>query len=147
MRPIVPYLPTKVINIGKSDQDIRLHISSPEQASYYTTLSHSWGEQTPVRTILSRLNEYTVHIPTPLPQTFADAISITRALDIPYVRIDALRIVQDFKIYWIHEAREMATTYINSFWRSLPMQQQTAPQAFSTIQLGLPPLRSQNLTL
>ena len=64
LRPIVPYLPTRVIDVGKSDQDIRLHISSPEQASYYTTLSHSWGEQTPERTTLSRLDEYTVHIPT-----------------------------------------------------------------------------------
>lgn len=113
--PTIPPLPNRVIYIGTTDDDLRLHVSTPGEKSYYTSLSHCWGGRTPIKTTLTRLSEYTIHIPTPLPQTFADAISVTRVLDIPYIWIDSLCIVQDSKIDWIHEAGEMATIYSNSF--------------------------------
>ena len=114
-RPIVPPLPTRVIYVGKSDQDIRLHISRPGETSHYAALSHCWGGVIPIQTTLDRLEQYTLSIPTPLPQTFADAISVTRALGIPYIWIDSLCIVQDSKDDWVGEAAGMANVYSNSF--------------------------------
>ena len=47
-RPIVPSLPTRVIYVGKSDQEIRLHASRPGETSHYAALSHCWGGVVPI---------------------------------------------------------------------------------------------------
>ncbi|PVH85902.1 HET-domain-containing protein [Cadophora sp. DSE1049] len=112
--PLVPLLPTRVIYVGNSDQDIRLHRSEIEERSHYAALSHCWGGSTPIQTTLDRLDQYQLKIPAPLPQTFQDAVLITRALGIPYLWIDSLCIIQDSKEDWVGEAAGMASVYSNS---------------------------------
>ena len=50
-----------------------------------------------------------------LPKTFRDAVSVTRALDVRYIWIDSLCIVQDDLEDWEQEAAKMASIYENSF--------------------------------
>lgn len=48
-----------------------------------------------------------------LPQTFRDAVRITRALGIPYLWIDTLCIMQDSQEDWAKESSRMASIYTN----------------------------------
>ncbi|KAF5981410.1 hypothetical protein FBULB1_4807 [Fusarium bulbicola] len=65
-------------------------------------------------TTVSNLEAYTVSLPNDLPQTFQDALKVARALDIPYIWIDSLCIVQDSPEDWKHEASLMAQVYANA---------------------------------
>lgn len=49
----------------------------------------------------------------PLPETFRDAISVTRKLGFRYLWIDALCIIQDSNEDWEREASKMASVYKN----------------------------------
>ncbi len=50
-----------------------------------------------------------------LPKTFRDAVAVTRALDIRYIWIDSLCIVQDDLQDWEQEAAKMASVYEGKF--------------------------------
>jgi hypothetical protein len=50
-----------------------------------------------------------------LPRTFRDAVSIARRLQIQYVWIDSLCIIQDNKFDWEREASKMADIYANAY--------------------------------
>ncbi|KAF5641742.1 het domain protein [Fusarium tjaetaba] len=66
-------------------------------------------------TTLSNLETYTVSLPNDLPQTFQDALKVARALEIPFIWIDSLCIVQDSPEDWKHEASLMAQVYANAY--------------------------------
>ncbi|KAF2660545.1 HET-domain-containing protein, partial [Lophiostoma macrostomum CBS 122681] len=69
-----------------------------------------------LRTTRSRLDEFQVQIPwAEVPQTFRDAIDLTRRLGIYYIWIDALCIVQDDLDDWRREGSRMADVYRNSY--------------------------------
>lgn len=50
-----------------------------------------------------------------LPKTFRDAVQITRALNIRYLWIDSLCIIQDDQRDWASEASQMGKYHLNSF--------------------------------
>lgn len=50
-----------------------------------------------------------------LPQTFRDAVAVTRRLGIPYLWIDSLCIIQDSPDDWAAESARMAYIYENAF--------------------------------
>ncbi|KAF5626206.1 het domain protein [Fusarium sp. NRRL 52700] len=107
-------LPTRVISVGNGTESPRLVVTEPNQQAHYAALSHCWGGKTPTMTTLSNLEAYTVSLPDNLPQTFQDALKVARALDIPYIWIDSLCIVQDSPEDWKHEASLMAQVYANA---------------------------------
>lgn len=49
-----------------------------------------------------------------LPKTFREAITVVRSLDIEYIWIDSLCIIQDSKDDWAHEAALMHRVYTNA---------------------------------
>ncbi|KAF4333464.1 het domain protein [Fusarium beomiforme] len=108
-------LPTRVISVGSNTESPRLVVTEPNQQAHYAALSHCWGGSTPAMTTLSNLDTYTISLPDDLPQTFADALQVARALDIPYLWIDSLCIVQDSPEDWKHEACRMAQVYANAY--------------------------------
>lgn len=63
---------------------------------------------------MSNVNEHMRKIPTPLPQTFADAVTATRVLGIRYLWIDSLCIIQDSPEDWSEQAPCMAGIYGNA---------------------------------
>ncbi|KAL3418773.1 HET domain-containing protein [Phlyctema vagabunda] len=82
----------------------------------YFALSHCWGSSQPFRTLRSNLEAHLLSInESALPQTFKDAIALARALDIRYVWIDSLCIVQDDEVDWRKEAALMADVYNNAY--------------------------------
>jgi hypothetical protein len=50
-----------------------------------------------------------------LPKTFQDTISLARALDVEYIWIDSLCIIQDDEDDWISESANMGEIYANSY--------------------------------
>lgn len=72
-----------------------------------------------------------------LPRTFQDAISIARELDIKYIWIDSLCIIQDSPEDWRHESGLMASVYSNSYLNVAATGSSNSSRAF---------LSSRNLT-
>ncbi|KAF1924124.1 heterokaryon incompatibility, partial [Didymella exigua CBS 183.55] len=50
-----------------------------------------------------------------LPKTFQDAVLVTRALGLRYLRIDSLCTLQDSHTDWEREASRMASVYMDAY--------------------------------
>lgn len=120
------YLPTRVIEVASIiGQDNSRHYRLLETAKSlpgrhrYATLSHIWGtvQQPPYRTVSGNYEKRLEYgIPRDdLPACFQDAIDAADKLDIPYIWIDSLCIIQDDKIDCPTEAGRMDQVYSNSF--------------------------------
>jgi hypothetical protein len=78
----------------------------------YIALSYCWGTAqhfTTTSANLARMKER-IHWDE-LPQTIKDAVTITRALGIQYLWVDALCIIQDSQEDWEAESKKMADVY------------------------------------
>ncbi|KAL2036768.1 hypothetical protein N7G274_010492 [Stereocaulon virgatum] len=82
----------------------------------YVTLSHHWGRQPIITTILATLATREKSIPMPPPQTFRDVVIIPRKMNVQYLWLDSLCIVQDPKADWEAEAAEMGDHYRQSLF-------------------------------
>lgn len=113
-------MPKRLIDVGRvggapprvvMSQDLKKQSTSPIK---YTTLSYCWGHAN-FRT--TKENE-TLHkhelIHEHIPPTLQDAITVTRQLNIPYIWIDALCIVQDDPAEWEVESSRMRDFYSGS---------------------------------
>ncbi|THV44903.1 hypothetical protein BGAL_0559g00030 [Botrytis galanthina] len=106
-----PILPTRVIDVGSSDEEICLHISQAEEKSQYVALSHCWGGAVTTMTTTSTIHAFVTSLPSKLPKTFIDAITVTRTLGQRYLWIDSLCILQDSEEDWITESSQMDRVY------------------------------------
>ncbi|EPE25547.1 het containing protein [Glarea lozoyensis ATCC 20868] len=78
----------------------------------YLTLSHRWGGVPPVRLLKDLLVDFMQSIPFhSLPQTFRDAVDLTRELGFRYLWIDAICIIQDCQEDWRLESSLMGDVY------------------------------------
>jgi hypothetical protein len=115
---VIPWFPTRLLYIGQSPAKVRVvhtagHILRSDEK--YVTLSHCWGKGQPLR--LQKHNKMTLLSGFPvqsLPQTFQHAIIVTRSLQIDYIWIDSLCIIQDEPDDWLHESSLMHKVYANS---------------------------------
>jgi len=90
-------------------------LETREQVGSYVTLSHCWGGITPIKTTLENISSHTAQIKMAnLPPTFADAVQVARKLNVQYLWIDSLCIIQDDKWDWEKEAALMGRYYKNS---------------------------------
>lgn len=112
-------LPNRVIAVGSKDENfvrlLELHVS--DKRASYIALSHSWGS-TPMavkctESTISHLKEG-IKIKE-LPKTFQHAIHMTRHLQVEYLWIDSLCIIQDLPSDWAEEASKMQDVYRNAF--------------------------------
>lgn len=113
-----PPLPSRVIDIGETEED-RLRILLPKgRVGKWVALSHRWPS-TGVRFMkATRSNIEDLQcgfLPGSLPSTFQDAIKITRALGIRFLWIDSLCILQDSLEDWNEEAGRMAEIFANAY--------------------------------
>jgi hypothetical protein len=109
------HLPTRVIAIDRSSAAIQLVTPARGTVGQYACLSHCWGKSQPLKTCKNNINAFKDHIPWDLlPRTFQEAIEFARGLDIPYIWIDSLCVVQDDGEDWAREAAKMASIYQNS---------------------------------
>ncbi|KAE8450864.1 hypothetical protein EG329_005777 [Mollisiaceae sp. DMI_Dod_QoI] len=120
---IPPLLPSRVLYIGSSAQELddcsklslRLHVSLPLQRAEYAALSYCWGGAQKVVSTQSTLGSYQEGLNLNfLPQTVQDAIKVTRGLNIQYLWVDALCILQDEASDMTHEIQQMGEIYKNA---------------------------------
>lgn len=91
-RQTLPKLPTRVVDVQEPS---RLYETNHE-SSRYVALSHCWGKVSLYRTKKATLGVHKKGIGwDDLFKTLQDAIALTRQLEIPYIWIDSLCIVQD----------------------------------------------------
>ncbi|KAK3304756.1 heterokaryon incompatibility protein-domain-containing protein, partial [Chaetomium strumarium] len=113
-------LPSRVLDVFAADTGdggVRLHEPEPDQqAAPYVALSHCWGRQPFLRTLSGSLDAHRSEgiAWARLPQTFRDAVEVTRSLGVRYLWIDSLCIVQDDEHDWRREAARMASVYQNA---------------------------------
>ncbi|KIW19547.1 hypothetical protein PV08_00119 [Exophiala spinifera] len=107
-------IPLRLLDVGNDDysSQIRLHIRRPDEKGKYATLSYRWGNRMPLKTLRRTLKRYLQSLEIQsLPQTFQDAITVTRLLGIRYLWIDALCIIQDDPKDWLEQAGQMCSIY------------------------------------
>ncbi|KAK3356714.1 heterokaryon incompatibility protein-domain-containing protein [Lasiosphaeria hispida] len=114
-----PLLPTRVIRItdnGGPHPVVRL-MESKGSRGEYVCLSHCWGELRP--TCITTRDTYQRNITeipwSSLPQTFQDAVSVTKLLGKEFLWIDSICIIQGDDVDWRAEAARMCTVYENAF--------------------------------
>jgi hypothetical protein len=108
-------LPTRVLDVS-GDQSFVTLVESSGQRGPYIALSHRWGGSEVITTQLSTLEARKSGIPlNQLSKTFLDAVRITRRLNIRYLWIDSLCIIQDSRTDWEREASKMADVYSNAY--------------------------------
>ncbi|KAH8743332.1 heterokaryon incompatibility protein-domain-containing protein, partial [Diaporthe sp. PMI_573] len=118
-------LPTRVLDVGfdKTSDTVKLHISKLDEPGKpeYIALSHCWGnltkqEKDKISTShdnwKSREQGFDMK---ELPQTFQDAIIITRELGKQYLWIDAICIIQADNDDWARESKLMETVFENAY--------------------------------
>ncbi|KAI0187194.1 heterokaryon incompatibility protein-domain-containing protein [Xylaria flabelliformis] len=109
-------LPNRIVVIGKKPDDPVSLWETQGACGRYSCLSWCWGRATSFKTTRQNLSSHKIQIPwAQIPPTFQNAIEISRRLDIHYIWIDALCIVQDDKEDWERESGMMAEVYGKSF--------------------------------
>jgi hypothetical protein len=114
------YRPLRVIDVGAPGvgggfQDPFLSIGT-ESPGHYATLSYRWGNGLTFTTTSLTIESFKVAIPLDsMPQTFQDAIHVTRRLGLRYLWIDALCILQDSPQDWLEQSAIMGQIYANAW--------------------------------
>lgn len=105
-------LPKRVIEVP-NDPSVAPRLLTPDgEVGQYVILSHCWGKKVPARLTTSLITEYGQSMSVELlPQSFEDAIEITRRLGYRYLWIDTLCIIRDDANDWEQEAPMMASYY------------------------------------
>jgi hypothetical protein len=113
------FVPTRLLDIsGPPGKPIKIiETATTSVQGPYSSLSHCWGKIEFIQLHLNsreRFMEQGVewHF---LPNNFQQAIEIARALDIGYIWIDSLCIIQDSSEDWTAEAAKMHLVYRNSY--------------------------------
>jgi hypothetical protein len=113
-----PQLPRRLIDVnafGTCCLDVQLvDIQKGGPLPKYIALSYCWGKNTRQDHLVTtnRLESYMLRIPySSLPRTIKDAIQITRRLQVPYLWVDSLCILQNSKDDWLVESAKMGSIY------------------------------------
>jgi len=104
-------LPTRLLDIGNTTEDGQILLVIVQMKGVqapYVALSHCWGNQDeavmPKTTSLNLETQENGIVMECLPRTFRDAINLTRRLDMRYLWIDSLCILQDDTVDWEKES-------------------------------------------
>jgi hypothetical protein len=118
---ISPPLPSRVLDVGEagdlSDPFLYVPDDASQERGSYVALSYCWGKDTGsfVMTTNSNIQERRAGIPlSSLPTTLREAVYITRRLNIRYLWIDALCIIQGCEDDWTSNTAKMDQIYGNA---------------------------------
>lgn len=112
------YHPTRLLDLKILDDVTNIRLVEKDSMisdEPYVALSHCWGGSIPVV-----LGKETLHYLKKgidlltLPKTFQHAVALVRSLDIRYLWIDSLCIIQDSYMDWEREASRMKDVYRNA---------------------------------
>ncbi|CAN9349867.1 unnamed protein product [Alternaria alternata] len=109
-------LPTRLIDVGSGDDEmVRLWETKPSDVGEWIALSHKWGTKnlsTTPETLQNHLNG--IDLKT-LPDTFKDAVKVTRALGRRHLWIDSLCVIQGPGGDFVTEAKRMEEVYSGAY--------------------------------
>ncbi len=110
-------IPTRVLDVGPSKGFCFDSLQITEDFDGpYVALSHCWGDARHIVTEKNNIESHKKGIPLQhLPKTFQDAVIFTRDIELRYLWIDSLCIIQDDIKDWKNEAAKMADVYRNSY--------------------------------
>lgn len=107
--------PTRLISLGRDNNDMRIVLSAGHPTVPYTAVSYCWGEPptelTDERNLTNRLKKLDW---TCFPRTHLDAVDLTREMGIKYIWIDSFCILQGDAQDWARESALMAEVYENA---------------------------------
>lgn len=105
-------LPSRVIAVGSRYQQPRLHETRLGDRGSYCALSYCWGKSVAFKTKIASYEDRKAGFDVDLlPQTIKHAVLLARELDIPYLWVDSICIIQDSGPDWEHEAARMCDVY------------------------------------
>jgi len=108
-------LPKRVIDVQYAHAGVAQLRETIDECASYVALSHCWGKSTPAKLVEGNLEGMKIGFRmNMLPFTMSDAIMLAWLLNIPYIWIDALCIVQDSVEDWEIESLKMADYYANA---------------------------------
>ncbi|KAM0813974.1 putative HET-domain-containing protein [Seiridium cardinale] len=111
-------LPPRILDLappGGAAGDLRL-LTDVTSFDQYAALSHCWGNSQPLKLTRKSYEEFQRNISFDcLPKTFQDAVTTTRDLDLRYLWIDSLCILQDSIQDWEEQCAEMKRIYKDAF--------------------------------
>lgn len=110
-------LPRRVLRIQPALEEPRLHLTETNGATgRYIALSHCWGGFMGCRSTTANLTERAQGIKyRELPQTFKDAVYCALQLDVQFIWIDPLCIIQDDPQDWAQESAKMSQIYSDAY--------------------------------
>lgn len=110
-------MPTRVIDVGSFDGcTLPRLLETNGLPGKYIALSHSWGRVVKPYTTRNNIECSREAIDFEnLPKTFQDCIFIARQLEIQYVWIDSICIIQDDNEDWKREAKTMGLVYEKAY--------------------------------
>jgi hypothetical protein len=113
-----PPLPSRILDVQASESADGLCLCSGDgRHGSYVTLSHVWGEAQVITTTLSTIQARMANIEiSDLSQTFQDAVDVARNMNVQYLWIDSLCIIQDSFDDWVKESSRMGEYYLNSLF-------------------------------
>ncbi|KAF5548631.1 hypothetical protein FMEXI_4633 [Fusarium mexicanum] len=114
----IDWYPTRLLDLSGDEDIINLVVTQEDRPiGPYMTLSHRWSDYKYEKLTSQLLSRFRRSIDTScLPRVFQQAIEITRLLQIRYLWIDSLCIMQDTACGdWEAEALKMGDVYANSF--------------------------------
>jgi hypothetical protein len=113
------WLPSRLINVGNQNANALPYLCTSSLLSSgtrYLTLSHCWGKKPLFCLLSSNIADLQRYLPIhELPKTFRDVIWLAQKLDIQYVWIDSLCIIQDSESDWASQSPMMEDIYANSY--------------------------------
>ena len=100
---------------GVDKKEIRL-AEPHDQSGKYIALSHCWGHSHRTKATKATIEQFKSEIEySSLPKTFQHAVVYARELNIRYLWIDTLCIIQDDPLDWEREASKMGGVYKNAY--------------------------------
>ncbi|KAH8787914.1 heterokaryon incompatibility protein-domain-containing protein [Diaporthe sp. PMI_573] len=112
-------LPTRLIDVGATGgTEVRLYETKDGDTFEYLALSHPWGPDRSSHfcTYPENLGHYLQRIPLEdLPQTFQDAVEVTRSLKHQYLWIDSICIIQGPRGDFNEQAKHMEGIFRHAY--------------------------------
>lgn len=110
------FRPKRLIQVHEEEPFVwNLVDDTPRIIEPYATLSHCWGSSQPKRLTKKDVAKFKeMNLIAELPKTFRDAIEVAKSLEIYYIWIDSLCIIQDDADDWREQSSLMGSIYTHA---------------------------------
>ncbi|KAL1634757.1 hypothetical protein SLS56_002159 [Neofusicoccum ribis] len=126
-----PTTPTRLIDVSEAPQKLRLVNTGGKAHAAYAALSYCRGDTEPLQTTRQSLAQHMDDIAiTKLPWMFLDAVKTARWLNVKYLWIDTLCIIQDDEEDREHETARMQNVFQNSYVTIVPARARCCRDGF-----------------